>query len=1484
MNIHRPYLQIAFLILQIIKCSAALHYVNVANPAPVSPYGAWSTAATNIQDAVDAAAPSDQIIVADGVYNTRASVTSDGTTNRLTVSKPLTLQSVNGPTVTLIDGGNALRCAYLTNGVVLIGFTLRNGTAAYGGGVYCTSSNVDVSNCLLINNSAGIGGGAYSGTLDNCTLSGNANPRGARGGGAAGSILNECRLNGNTTGNRNDDNFGTPFGGGAADCTLNNCTLIGNKAYGTWATGGGAADCTLNNCTVAGCYAEFYGGGTYDCTLNNCTVSNENYAQVRGGGVLGGTLNNCVVSGNVDSGVWGSVLNNCAVVGNNGIGAYSCTLTNCVVSSNIDGGASASTLNNCTLVANIGIGASSCTLNNCINYYNGGGNNSGNTINFSCTPDKGGIGSITNAPRFDVGYHLLPDSPCIDAGNSAYVTASTDYEGYLRIQGTSVDMGAYEFQPLIPLTVGIHATLTNAPVEYPVIFSPTFFKGRANLWDFGDGTVVSNQLSVSHSWTLAGDYPVILTAYDSANPDGVSASLTIHVRAQIIYYVNAAGTNSVPPYDSWNTAATNIQDAIDLALPVPRSLVLATNGVYQSGGRVVYGSLTNRVVINKPITVQSLNGPAVTEIEGNRLIGDNAVRCVYMANNAILNGFTLSNGATRNAGDSAGEQSGGGVWCESSSAVVSNCVLIANSAASEGGGIYGGTLASSLACSNNAAFTAGFGNGGGASFSVLNNCVLLDNFAGAAGGGANNSTLNGSSITGNWSGGSGGGADASTLNNCTLTSNKAVTGGGANSSTLNNCIVYYNLALNGPNYSGGTLNYCCTLPAPGNGDGNTTAEPKLADSAHISADSPCRGAGSANYYGFGLDLDFQSWLNPPSIGCDEFYDDTVTGTLSVSAQLSHTNVAAGFIIDCAGKILGHATVGIWDFGDGTAVTNHISVSHAWSSSGVYSVVLTAYNNSNPDGVSVTNIVYVLEKPVHYVSLGTVNPVPPYLSWSTAATNIQDAVDAAFYGATVLVTNGVYQTGGKSVSGSLTNRVVIDKTITVQSVNGPETTFIQGYQLPGTANGDEAIRCVYMTNNTALFGFTLRYGATRTTGDPRLEQRGGGIFSESSSAVVSNCILTANSAAEAAGGAYGCTLNSCTVSDNSAGYVGGGAAQSVLLNCTLTGNSAQHGGAAYDCTLDNSLLTDNYAMYFGGGVASSVVAGSVLNACVLRNNVAALGGGAAVSILNNCLLLANSAGSRGGGAESCAMFNCTVVGNSSGDVGGGVADMGGNIFDAGSIVNCVIYYNTAASDGANSIACSMNNCCSMPEPAGTGNITNAPLFIDLGGANLRLQSNSPCINSGAIDYAPGVLDLEGNPRVKGDKADIGAYEYQTPSSILPYVWAQRYALATDGTADYADTDTDGVNNWNEWRSGTDPTDPSSVLKMLPLASTNNSPDMTVTWQSVNGLLYYLQRSSDLEGERAFSTIQSNIIGMPGTTSFTDSGANMMGPYFYRIGVK
>ena len=91
-------------------------------------------------------------------------------------------------------------------------------------------------------------------------------------------------------------------------------------------------------------------------------------------------------------------------------------------------------------------------------------------------------------------------------------------------------------------------------------------------------------------------------------------------------------------------------------------------------------------------------------------------------------------------------------------------------------------------------------------------------------------------------------------------------------------------------------------------------------------------------------------------------------------------------------------------------------------------------------------------------------------------------------------------------------------------------------------------------------------------------------------------------------------------------------------------------------------------------------------------------------------------------------------------------------------------------------------------------------------------------------------------------DIGAYEFQGTGSVISYAWLQQYGLPTDGSADYADPDGDGLNNWQEWRCGTDPTNALSALRLLSAPPTGTN--VTVSWQSVAGVNYFLERSTNL----------------------------------------
>jgi hypothetical protein len=124
------------------------------------------------------------------------------------------------------------------------------------------------------------------------------------------------------------------------------------------------------------------------------------------------------------------------------------------------------------------------------------------------------------------------------------------------------------------------------------------------------------------------------------------------------------------------------------------------------------------------------------------------------------------------------------------------------------------------------------------------------------------------------------------------------------------------------------------------------------------------------------------------------------------------------------------------------------------------------------GISLCFSVSAIER---YVDLNNPTPVAPYTNWSSAATDIQTAVNAAVSGDTVWVTNGHYK---------LTEEILITNNISVVSVNGPSVTFV---------DGQWNSRCFYLSSSSSsITGFRIENGFAFGTYE-QASDCGGGVF-------------------------------------------------------------------------------------------------------------------------------------------------------------------------------------------------------------------------------------------------------------------------------------------------------------------------------------------------------------------------------------------------------
>lgn len=445
---------------------------------------------------------------------------------------------------------------------------------------------------------------------------------------------------------------------------------------------------------------------------------------------------------------------------------------------------------------------------------------------------------------------------------------------------------------------------------------------------------------------------------------------------------------------------------------------------------------------------------------------------------------------------------------------------------------------------------------------------------------------------------------------------------------------------------------------------------------------------------------------------------------------------------------------------------------------------------------------------NYVALDGLH-VPPFTNWLTAATNIQDAVDVALDGDCVLVMTGEYASGGRPAPGNmLTNRLVVTKPITVQSVLGPEATIIAGAPDPVHTNGPQAVRGTYLANGAILSGFTITRGHTMTTGTN--DVTGGGVYMLDG-AGLSNAHVVLNEA-YVMGGGIRCLSNAwivdAVVMSNGAAGSGGG----VILE----------DGAR----IHMSIITYNSGIVKGGGKDLPMVGGIhgsaavIVKGCVMRHNQ---GEFADALMIHNSRVISTEISSHehphapycvvlsAGHMEECCVSNnskktvslidcwsyffdttavkrcyvgrnaneniitrSTLVENSvidgSGATGStlsGAEVRGCTLYNidrsiSTTLYNSIVYGSTSYVLNAN---CDVRFSCGAWFSNKPGCITSAPLFRDAANGDFWLRRDSPCINAGTNVAAMGAWDMAGQPRVRGYRVDIGAYEFSTTGACI-----------------------------------------------------------------------------------------------------------------------
>jgi len=389
--------------------------------------------------------------------------------------------------------------------------------------------------------------------------------------------------------------------------------------------------------------------------------------------------------------------------------------------------------------------------------------------------------------------------------------------------------------------------------------------------------------------------------------------------------------------------------------------------------------------------------------------------------------------------------------------------------------------------------------------------------------------------------------------------------------------------------------------------------------------------------------------------------------------------------------------------------------------------------------------------------------------------IQGAIDSASYGDIIEVAPGTYRGDG--------NRDIDfrEKAITIRSSAGPDQTIIdcerqnhRGFYFHRAEGASSVLR-----------GFTIT-GAHLTGSEV-----GGGIYCESSSPTIVDCVIKQCTAALGGGIGFSggaptiidCTIEDCLADSDDSGAESGGngagiglmkGSDAMIVNCTIRNNinSSQAGcGAGVYCWqskvwLSNSDISFNRTMadssgggIFCGGSSSRLT----LERCIVSNNTAGSGGGVFVGPPAN----ARQDNTR----EYVRITNCTIADNSltgtlSASSGGGIHSVSSDIV----IRSSIVWYN----DGTDVLL--LNPTSNNPilysntgqDYSGLGNMSLPPLFASATDSDYHLQSvtgrydprystwvldssHSPCIDAGDPQDSVG-----SEPYPNGRRINMGAY--------------------------------------------------------------------------------------------------------------------------------
>ena len=759
---------------------------------------------------------------------------------------------------------------------------------------------------------------------------------------------------------------------------------------------------------------------------------------------------------------------------------------------------------------------------------------------------------------------------------------------------------------------------------------------------------------------------------------------------------DASGTGT-----SWTNASGDLQSMINASAAGDQ--IWVAGGIYYPNKTATPNNRNNTFPLKNGVKIYgSFAGGETTLTQRNKtlraanpsilsgdlgVLNDNAdnayhvVTSVNCTNATVLDGFTIVGGNGSNVG--------GGIYNIGSSPFLTNLTISGNTGA-YGGGIFNdrsSPVLTNVIIIGNTAISGGGGMYNQANSSpVLTNVTISGNIAQDGGGIYNN--LNTSPI----------------LTNVTISGNKATYGGAITSPaplTIRNSIIYGNSS--GIDGTSGTITNSLVQGLSGTANGNMNGStnplflnglaPGLSKGGdyRVQPNSPVINQGDKSLYNSGLTPDLS----------------TITTDLAGNNRFSGNDIDLGAyqILPLAPDVNGIIYVNTTGSGNFTG--------DSWANA----------SNLIQRSINTNGVAQV------WVAGGTYKP-------RNRADDMNDA-DANDRNNAFVLKKDVKVYGGFAGTETLLNKRNLALTANASILSG---------DLGITGNGDNAYHVVIGAGDVGsavLDGFIIKEGGAAGTGSATVTingqilytGRGAGIYNSLSSPIVTNVLITENTATSAG-----------------AGVANENKAKPIFTNVTISGNAASGNGGGM----------------FNGGSSP------VLTNVVVSGNTSGRSGGG----------MYNGADYRSSSPSFPVLTNVTIAGNTAVDANSSGGMYNDDNSNNNSIMrNSIIYGNDGGivNQDMSMVSFSLIQGYTV-ENAGNISGVKDPLFVNKlssglnNGGDYRLQSNaSPAYNSGNNDFFKGndvpdlsaiTTDLDGEVRIQNGIIDLGAYEGAPFTPITP----------------------------------------------------------------------------------------------------------------------